>query len=249
MRLKDKVVIVTGGARGMGAATARRYTAEGAKVVIADVLVKGGEALEVELREGGYDATFMPLDVTDEEQWIQVIEATENRYGHLDILINNAGIFPMANLDQTDLDLWNRVQRVNSTGVFLGIEYGAAAMRRNGGGSIVNLSSIAGIVGTALAAAYHASKGAVRLLTKAAALEYAHNGIRVNSVHPGVIETPMTEKLMADQVVGAAIIAAHPLGRAGKPEEVVNATLFLASDEASFITGTELVVDGGYTAQ
>ena len=196
-----------------------------------------------------YAATFISLDVTNEQQWIRAVDATIEKYGQLDILVNNAGIFRMETVDETDLELWNRIQEVNATGVFLGIKHGAAAMRRSGGGSIVNISSGAGIVGSATGAAYHASKGAVRLLTKAAAIQYAADGIRVNSVHPGVTNTPMIRELMADETAGAGFLAGTPMGRLGRPEEIANAILFLASDEASFITGAELVVDGGFTAQ
>ena len=194
-------------------------------------------------------ATFISLDVTNEQQWIRTVDATIEKYGQLDILVNNAGIFRMETVDETDLELWNRIQEVNATGVFLGIKHGAAAMRRSGGGSIVNISSGAGIVGSATGAAYHASKGAVRLLTKAAAIQYAADGIRVNSVHPGVTNTPMIRELMADETAGAGFLAGTPMGRLGRPEEIANAILFLASDEAFFITGAELVVDGGFTAQ
>lgn len=249
MRLEGKIAVVTGGARGIGAATVKRFVEEGAKVVIADLLEEEGEALAGQLREAGYEATFMGLDVSKEDQWHKVIEATEGLYGHLDILVNNAGIFPMQRLDETDLALWERVQTVNATGAFLGTREAVQAMRRNGGGSIVNLSSIAGLIGSGLAAAYHASKGSVRLLTKAAAVQYAQDRIRVNSVHPGVIATEMTRALLEDETVGQTIVAAHPLGRPGTAEEVANCCLFLASDESSFVTGTELAVDGGYTAQ
>ena len=249
MRLKDKVVIITGGVGGIGSATVRRFAVEGAKLVIVDVNENEGEALASELKDDGYAATFISLDVTNEQQWIRAVDATIEKYGQLDILVNNAGIFRMETVDETDLELWNRIQEVNATGVFLGIKHGAAAMRRSGGGSIVNISSGAGIVGSATGAAYHASKGAVRLLTKAAAIQYAADGIRVNSVHPGVTNTPMIRELMADETAGAGFLAGTPMGRLGRPEEIANAILFLASDEASFITGAELVVDGGFTAQ
>ena len=249
MRLKDKVVIITGGVGGIGSATVRRFAVEGAKLVIVDVNENEGEALASDLKDGGYAVTFISLDVTDEQQWIRAVDDTIERYGRLDILVNNAGIFRMETVDETDLELWNRIQEVNATGVFLGIKHGAAAMRRSGGGSIVNISSGAGIVGSATGAAYHASKGAVRLLTKAAAIQYAADGIRVNSVHPGVTNTPMIRELMADKTAGAGFLAGTPMGRLGRPEEIANAILFLASDEASFITGAELVVDGGFTAQ
>ena len=249
MRLRDKVVIITGGVGGIGSATVRRFAVEGAKLVIVDLFQKEGEALASELKDGSYAATFISLDVTDEQQWIRAVDATIERYGRLDILVNAAGIFRMETVDETDLELWNRIQEVNATGVFLGIKHGAAAMRRSGGGSIVNISSGAGIVGSTTGAAYHASKGAVRLLTKAAAIQYAAVRIRVNSVHPGVTDTPMIRELMADETAGAGFLAGTPMGRLGKPEEIANAILFLASDEASFITGAELVVDGGFTAQ
>ena len=249
MRLKDKVVIITGGVGGIGSATVRRFAVEGAKLVIVDVNENEGEALAGELKDDGYAATFISLDVTNEQQWIRAVDATIEKYGQLDILVNNAGIFRMETVDETDLELWNRIQEVNATGVFLGIKHGAAAMRRSGGGSIVNISSGAGIVGSTTGAAYHASKGAVRLLTKAAAIQYAADGIRVNSVHPGVTNTPMIRELMADKTAGAGFLAGTPMGRLGRPEEIANAILFLASDEASFITGAELVVDGGFTAQ
>ena len=249
MRLKDKVVIITGGVGGIGSATVRLFAVEGVKLVIVDVNENEGEALASELKDDGYAATFISLDVTNEQQWIRAVDATIEKYGQLDILVNNAGIFRMETVDETDLELWNRIQEVNATGVFLGIKHGAAAMRRSGGGSIVNISSGAGIVGSATGAAYHASKGAVRLLTKAAAIQYAADGIRVNSVHPGVTNTPMIRELMADETAGAGFLAGTPMGRLGRPEEIANAILFLASDEASFITGAELVVDGGFTAQ
>lgn len=249
MRLKDKVVIITGGVGGIGSATVRRFAVEGAKLVIVDVNENEGEALASELKDDGYAATFISLDATNEQQWIRAVDATIEKYGQLDILVNNAGIFRMETVDETDLELWNRIQEVNATGVFLGIKHGAATMRRSGGGSIVNISSGAGIVGSATGAAYHASKGAVRLLTKAAAIQYAADGIRVNSVHPGVTNTPMIRELMADETAGAGFLAGTPMGRLGRPEEIANAILFLASDEASFITGAELVVDGGFTAQ
>ena len=249
MRLKDKVVIITGGAGGIGSATVRRFAVEGAKLVIVDLLQREGEALASELKDGGYEAKFISLDVTDEQQWIRAVDATIEWYGRLDILVNNAGIFRIETVDETDLELWNRIQEVNVTGVFLGIKHGAAAMRRSGEGSIINISSGAGIVGSTTGAAYHASKGAVRLLTKAAAIQYAAEGIRVNSLHPGMTNTPMIRELMADESAGAGFLARTPMGRLGKPEEIANAILFLASDEASFITGAELVVDGGFTAQ
>lgn len=249
MRLRDKVVIITGGVGGIGSATVRRFAAEGASLVIADVLRDEGEALVSKLHKDGYTAIFFHLDVTDEQHWAAALHATAETYGKLDILINNAGVFHMETTEATNLELWNRTLEVNATGVFLGVKNAANAMRKTGGGSIVNISSSAGIVGSATGAAYHASKGAVRLFTKAAAIQYAADGIRVNSVHPGVTNTPMIQTLMADKKASAGFLAATPMGRFGRPEEIANAILFLASDEASFITGAELAVDGGFTAQ
>ncbi len=247
MRLEGKVAIVTGAARGIGAATVRRFAEEGARVVVADLLKSEGEALARKLQAAGCEALFISLDVTDERQWEATVGAVKARYGALHVLVNNAGILAMEGIADTSLETWERVMRVNSTGAFLGTRAAVRAMRASGGGSIINISSIAGIVGTAGAGAYHASKGAIRMLTKAAAVAYAKDGIRVNSVHPGLIETPMTAGMDAAAFQG--FVSLHPLGRAGRPEEVANVCLFLASEESSYVTGAELVVDGGYTAQ
>lgn len=247
MRLDGKVAIVSGGAGGIGSATVRRFVQESASVVIADVQADEAEALTQLLRKQGYSVTFMPLDVTDENQWEQVMKATIQTYGRVDILVNNAGILLLESLVDTSLEMWNRLMDVNSTGAFLGTREAVRVMRANGGGSIINMSSTAGIVGSAMASAYDASKASVRLLTKAAAVAYAKDGIRINSIHPGFIESPMTSGL--DEATRRAFVNLHPIGRAGRPEEIANACLFLASDESSFVTGAELVVDGGFTAQ
>ncbi|MEW6300302.1 MAG: glucose 1-dehydrogenase, partial [Thermodesulfobacteriota bacterium] len=246
-RLDGRVALISGAARGMGECEARLFAREGAKVVLGDVLEEQGQQVAREILQDGGAATFVRLDVTAEDDWRRAVEVTEQTYGKLDVLVNNAGIVRMAPLDETNLEAWNAVINVNQTGVFLGMKYAVPAMRRAGGGSIINISSIAGIVGLPNIPAYQASKGAVRLLTKHAAIQYAKDKIRVNSVHPGRIETPMTANLAPER--REMVLRLTPLGRDGKPEEVAYGVLYLASDESSFVTGAELVIDGGYTAQ
>ena len=250
MRLAGKVALISGGARGMGAEEARLFAREGAKVVVGDVLETEGKAVEEEIRAAAGDARFVRLDVTSEDDWARAVETTERLYGRLDILVNNAGIGGGRRLEETTLEEWERTMAVNSTGVFLGTRAVIPAMRRGGGGSIVNISSQLGLVGTDNSSPqYQASKGAVRLLTKATAIQYARDGIRANSVHPGPIVTPMTERRRADPEVYRLMLSRIPLGRYGRPEEIALGVLYLASDEASFVTGSELVIDGGWTAQ
>ncbi len=249
MRLENKVALISGGARGMGAVEARLFTSEGAKVVIGDVLEAEGRQTEAEINEAGGECLFIHLDVTEEASWEQSVAATVSRFGKLDILVNNAGIARMSNVEDTSEAEWDLVMDINAKGVFLGTKAAIPAMRKAGGGSIVNISSIAGLVG-GRTSAYSASKGAVRLLTKSTAIQYAGEGIRANSVHPGVIESPMTLAIMLDTEEGRERAAArHPLGRVGQPEDIAYGVLFLASDESSFMTGSELVIDGGLTAQ
>jgi NAD(P)-dependent dehydrogenase (short-subunit alcohol dehydrogenase family) len=245
MRLKDKVAIVTGGAGGMGACTAKLFAKEGAKVVLADMIDGDGQAVA---REIG-NAALYHLDVTNEREWEALIATTLKAFGRLDILVNNAGISG-SDPDLFDTDIWDRLMDINAKGVFLGMKMAVPEMRKNGGGSIVNISSISGFVGQRVVhMGYNASKGAVRLMTKAVAVQFARDNVRVNSVHPGVMPPMRTSKLTGDPEVRKKLINAIPMGRAGRIEEVANATLFLASDDASYITGTELVVDGGYLAQ
>ncbi len=246
-RLDGKVALISGGARGMGEAEARLFASEGAKVVMGDVLDESGQHAAQAITQQGGAATYVHLDVTAESDWQRAVETVEQTYGKLNILVNNAGIVRMAPLDETSLAAWNEVINVNQTGVFLGMKHAIPAMRRAGNGSIINISSVAGLVGLPNIPAYQASKGAVRLLTKNAAVQYAQDNIRANSIHPGRIETPMTAPLAPER--RDMVLRMTPLRRDGKPEEVAYGVLFLASDESSYVTGAELVIDGGFTAQ
>ncbi len=248
MRLKDKVTLVTGGAHGMGEATARLFAREGAKVVIADILEREGNAVAASIAASGGEAQFVRLDVADEQQWGEVVDQIVARYGRLDVLVNNAGISGGVH-ERMSTEHFDRLIAVNARGTFLGIKYAVPVMQKAGGGSIVNQSSISGFVGQDFVhMGYNAAKGAVRLLTKSAAVQYGKDGIRVNSVHPGFMPPMRTSVTSADPLLREKLVAALPLGRVGRVEEVANAILFLACDEASYITGTELVVDGGFLA-
>ncbi len=234
----------------MGAVEARLFAQEGAKVAIGDVLEEAGQRLVEEISEAGGEALFVPLDVTSESQWQEAIDTTVRRFGTLDILVNNAGVGGYSRLEDTTVEEWDRVMDINAKGVFLGTKVAIPQLRRAGGGSIINISSQLGLVGVANSSAqYQASKGAVRLLTKSTAIQYAGEGIRANSVHPGPIVTPMTEAGRADAERYRVTVSRIPLGRYGEPEDVAWGVLFLASDESSFMTGSELVIDGGWTAQ
>lgn len=249
MRLENKVALISGGARGMGAVEAKLFAEEGAKVIIGDMLEEEGRKVEAEINEAGGECVFVSLDVSSEEAWQNAVNEAVSRYGKLDILVNNAGIYRAHNVEETTSDEWDQVMDINAKGVFLGTKHAIPAMRDAGGGSIVNISSVAGLVGSRATSAYNASKGAVRLLTKSTAIQYASDGIRANSVHPGTIETPMTEGFLADPSMRQDRMDRTPIGRLGKPEDVAYGALFLASDEASFMTGSELVIDGGRTAE
>lgn len=247
MRLQEKVAIVTGGAHGMGEAESRLFAREGAKIVIADILPEIGEAVAADIRASGGEAVFVKIDVTSEADWQNLIAVTLETYGRLDILVNNAGISGSAVGDPDGIEGWNRIIAVNQTSVFLGTKLAAEQMGKTGGGSIVNISSIMGFVGsTGGHPAYHASKGAVRIYSKAAAVRYGPSNIRVNTVHPGYMPAMLNSTNGNER---ADKIAATPLRRLGETIEVANGVLFLASDDASFITGTELVIDGGWIAQ
>ena len=247
-RLEGKVALISGAARGQGEAEARLFANEGAKVVFGDILDMEGEKVEAERNETGGEAKYIHLDVTNESEWETAVKESVNSYGKLDILVNNAGISIGKNVEETTLEEWDLVQDVNSKGVFLGTKAAIPAMRESGGGSIVNISSIAGLVGIA-SAPYVASKGAVRLLTKSTAVQYGPENIRCNSVHPGFIETEMIRGILSDSEERAKRLAITPLGIFASAHDIALAVLFLASDESRYMTGSELVIDGGITAQ
>ena len=249
MRLKDKVAIVTGAASGLGASTAKIFAKEGAKVVVADLLPTEGKAVVSEITSSGDTATFCELNVKDPSGWDQVVRNTLAAYEKIDVLVNNAGVSG-STPDLMNIDVWDQQMEVNARGVFLGMRAVVPAMRDAGGGSIINTSSMSGFVGQDYVhMGYNAAKGAVRLATKAAAVQFAPDNIRVNSVHPGVMPPMRSSQTTSDPQVRKRMIAAVPLGREGRVQEVAFANLFLASDEASYITGIELPVDGGYIAQ
>jgi NAD(P)-dependent dehydrogenase (short-subunit alcohol dehydrogenase family) len=250
-RVQDKVALVTGGASGIGLATAKLFVAEGASVVVADRDVAASTAAVAEL---GQCASFHRLDVTREDEWVAVTDAVARDFGRIDILVNNAGVVLFKDIEATTLDAWRDLMAVNLDGVFLGCKHAVRVMKGRGGGSIVNLSSVAGLIGSGNLAAYCASKGGVRLLTKSVALHCARKGynIRCNSVHPSFAETPMLRTMIAaarnPEKLAAGFASAAPLGRLAQPIEIARAILFLASDESAFTTGAEFVVDGGLTA-
>ena len=249
-RLDGKVAIISGGARGMGATEAKMFAREGARVVFGDIREDEGKRVEAEIQESGGDALYVHLDVAREEDWREAVGLAATRYGTLHILVNNAGIGGGGKVEDTTVDEWERVMEVNINGVFLGTKAVIPFMRMAGGGSIINISSEMGIAPSARTGApYVASKGAVRLFTKATAVQYAKDGIRANSVHPGPIATPMSEATRANPELNQGEVSQVPLGRWGQPEEVAYGVIYLASDESSFVTGSELVIDGGATAQ
>ena len=248
-RLEGKSCLISGGSKGLGAAQARLFAREGARVAVGDIRDSDVGRLADELRASGTESLYVRLDVTSEADWESAVSAVVDEFGALDVLVNNAGIYNRAPVEDTTLEEWERVMDVNSTGVFLGTKHAIPAMRKSGGGSIVNMSSVAGLVGSRTQTVYNASKGAVRLLTKSTAVQYAAAGIRANSVHPGVIETDMINEVIRTEEERATRMSLTPIGRFGTAEDVANGVLFLASDEASYITGAELVIDGGLTVQ
>lgn len=253
-RVKDKVAIITGSASGIGRATALLLAKEGAKVIISDINDAGAKAVADEISKDGGEALSIKHDVTNETDWERVIAKTLEKFGRLDVLVNNAGIMMLKSLEDMSLEEWRFEMSINLDAVFLGTKYAIGAMKKTGGGSIINMSSATGIVGTVKdGAAYCASKGAVRLFTKAAALECSKAGydynIRVNSIHPGGIDTPLTAELLKDEDVRKASNDSYPIGRMGQPLDIAYAILYLASDESSFATGSEFVIDGGWTAR
>ena len=249
MGLENKVVLISGGSKGIGATQAKMFAAVGAKVVIGDILDDQGYQVEAEIAESGGDCVYQHLDVTSEEDWDSVVKMTVEKYGKLDVLVNNAGIGIFAGLEETSEEDWDKLHDVNVKGTWLGIRAAIPEMITNGGGSIINISSGAGIVGRPEMAAYSAAKGAVRSLTKTVAIEYASKGIRCNSVHPAVTETDMGLSLFTNQEQLESAKANNPMGRLGLPEDIANGILFLASDESSYMNGSELRIDGGNTAR
>ena len=247
-RLDGKVAIISGGARGQGEVEAKLFAQEGAKVVFGDILDDEGRQVEAAIRAAGGEATYVHLDVTQEADWQEAVQTAVSAYGKLDILVNNAGILRRDGIEETTKELWDTILAVNATGVFLGTKYAIPEMRKAGGGSIVNISSISGMIALG-GPAYNASKGAVRVFTKVTAVHHAGDNIRCNSVHPGPVRTPMTESTYSDPDMLAQRLQSMPLGRIGTSEDIAYGVLYLASDEAAYMTGSELVIDGGYTAQ
>jgi NAD(P)-dependent dehydrogenase (short-subunit alcohol dehydrogenase family) len=251
-RLAGKVAIVTGGASGIGRATCRLFGCEGATVLVADIDEAGGRNVAGEIARAGGRATFLPLDVTREADWTATIEQVLREHGRLDVLVNNAGrggLPARVGAEHVALTDWDLIMAANATSVLLGTKHAIPAMRRTGGGAIVNVVSIYALVGSRSGASYHASKGAARALTRATAVQYASEGIRINAVFPGFVETGMTAELHARPGVREERVSLTPLGRVAEPEDIAPGILYLASDEASFVTGTELVIDGGMTAR
>ena len=249
-RLEGKVALISGGAQGQGESEVRLFAKEGARIVFGDILDAKGKKVEAEINEAGGVAKYVHLDVTDENDWNSAAKLLSKLYGKLDILVNNAGIAMAGkNLEEVTSEEWDRIQEVNSKGVFLGVKAALPYMKASGGGSIVNISSMAGIVGVPGIAAYAASKGAVRLLTKSIAVEYGPQNIRCNSVHPGYIKTEMISGLLANKEAMSNRLDITPLGIFAAARDVALSVLYLASDESRYVTGSELVIDGGITAQ
>jgi cyclopentanol dehydrogenase len=256
MRLDGKVALISGGAHGVkgelmgfGGASAWMFTREGARVVLSDIDVERGEKTVSQIRESGGDAIFASLDVTSESDWAAVVRTTVDSFGKLDVLVNNAGTSERSGVEDTTEEVWDGQMAVHAKGAFLGTRAAVPEMRRAGGGSIINISSIFGLVGSPGSTAYHAAKGAVRIFTKSAAIQHAKDNIRVNSVHPGFCETPMTRGSFSDPERRSNTLSKVPMDRYGQADEVAYAILYLASDESSYVTGSEVVVDGGMTAQ
>jgi len=246
LRLKDKVAIITGAAKGMGAADARLFAKEGASLILCDIDEPSLKSIAAELSDQGSKVLAIVHNVASEKDWQELAKQAEKHFGKVDILINNAGILNVAGIEATDMQLWNKIIEVNQTGVWLGMKYIVPLMRKSGGGSIVNTSSVYGMIGTGTSAAYQATKGAIRTLSKTAAMEFIKDKIRVNTIFPGAIDTGMVSGEISEEAT-KQILSLIPLGRMGKAEEVAYGVLYLASDESSYVTGAELVIDGGWT--
>ena len=256
MRLAGKVALISGASAGVqgelmgfGGAAARLFAQEGAKVVLTDIRDEPGQRTANEISEAGGEAIYLHLDVTSEAEWVRVVEAAVARFGRLDILVNNAGSGARYRVEDTSEEDWDGQMNVHAKGVFLGTKHAIPQLRKVGGGSIINVSSIYGLVGSETSTAYHAAKGAIRLFTKSAAIQYANENIRVNSVHPGYAHTPLTDRGYQDPDYFENIRSRIPMGRVGNAYDIAYGMLYLASDESSFVTGSELVIDGGTTAQ
>ncbi len=256
MRLEGKVALISGAASGIegelmgfGGAAARLFAREGAKVMLTDINEELGQKTAAQINELGGEAMFLRLDVTNEQDWIDAIRATVSNYGKLDILVNNAGTGARFKVEDTTEGVWDTQMNIHAKGAFLGTKHAIPEMRKIGGGSIINVSSIYGLVGSETSTAYHAAKGAIRLFTKSAAIQYAKENIRVNSVHPGYAHTPLTQRGYANAEYLENIRSRVPIGRVGTADDIAYGMLYLASDESSFVTGSELVIDGGTTAQ
>ena len=249
MRLYNKTCLITGGAKGLGESQARLFAKEGARIVIADILEERGSMVAAEIRSTGFEAMFCKLDTTVELDWKNAINTIQRKFGNLDVLVNNAGLYHRGRVEETTIEQWDLIMSANATSVFLGTKIAVAKMRLSGGGAITNISSVAGLIGSRIQSVYNASKGAIRTFTKAAAVQYAKYGIRVNSVHPGLTNTDMLFEVFPNEIDRELRISETPISRFGNPKDVAYGVLFLSSDEASYITGSELVIDGGLTAK
>jgi len=245
-RLDGKIALITGGASGIGAAHVALFAAEGAKVICGDVQHELGQAVVDQAKANGGDAVFVPLDVTDEASWQNAIDMAVTIYGGLTTLVNNAGIYHPGGIEEETREGWDKMVAVNQTAVWLGMKAALPELKKSGNAAIVNISSLFGIIGSPGSISYHATKGAVRIMSKSAALEYVNDGVRVNSIHPGQIETPIIGDLTPES--DAAIKAAIPMGEMGQPIDVAHGSLYLCSDDARYVTGIELVIDGGWSA-